>query len=603
MRKLTNKEDNYRELSLRYKRTHTCGELSLKHENQRVTLQGWVDRRREHGSLIFIDLRDIYGKTQIVFDASQNEVIASAAKELKLEYVISATGMVRSRPEGMVNKQLPTGEIEVVVEEYEILNSARTTPFLIVDNVDASEELRFKYRYLDLRRPEMQKSMMTRHRVAQLVRQYLDSQKFLEIETPFLMRSTPEGARDYLVPSRIHKGKFYALPQSPQTYKQILMIAGYDRYFQIVKCFRDEDLRAERQPEFTQIDIEMSFVDESDIYRITEGLTSYIFEKLLNIKFSTPFPMLTYDEALAKYGTDKPDLRFDLAIKDISKIVANSEFKVFSSTVNEKGIVAGINLKGCASYTRKQHDNMNRFITELGGRGALTAKVTSDGWDCSFRKFLTDGIVIEINKIMQSESGDLLIFLAGERNQTLELLGRLRLKLASDEGLIKEDKYCPLWVVDFPLLEFDKEVGRFVAMHHPFTTPKLEDLSLLDTDPGRVRARAYDLVLNGYEIAGGSIRNHNFESQMKVFSLLKIDESEAKEKFGFLLDALQYGTPPHGGIAFGFDRFVMILAGKKSIREVIPFPKTTSALSLMDNSPAEVDEEQLKELGLKIDIQ
>ncbi len=588
---------------MKYKRTHTCGEISLKHENQRVTLQGWVDRRREHGNLTFVDLRDIYGKTQIVFDASQNEIIAGAAKELKLEYVISVTGMVRSRPEGMVNKQLPTGEIEVVVEEYEILNSAKTTPFLIVDNVDATEELRFKYRYLDLRRPEMQKSLITRHRVAQLVRQFLDAQKFLEIETPYLMRSTPEGARDYLVPSRIHKGKFYALPQSPQTYKQILMIAGYDRYFQIVKCFRDEDLRAERQPEFTQIDIEMSFIDESDIYRLTEDLTWHIFKKLLNIEFATPFPMMSYDEALSKYGTDKPDLRFELEIKDISNIVAVSEFKVFSATVKDKGLVAGINLKGHAHYSRKQLDNLNQFVTELGGKGVLTAKVTANGWDSSFRKFLTEMMVTEINEIMQSEVGDLLIFLAGERSQTLDLLGRLRLKLGFDETLISEDKFCPLWVTDFPLLEFDKEAGRFVAMHHPFTTPKIEDLSFLETDPGRVRARAYDLVMNGYEIAGGSIRNHNLESQMKVFSLLKISEADAKEKFGFLLDALQYGAPPHGGIAFGFDRLVMLLAGKKSIREVIPFPKTTSALSLMDNSPSEVDCEQLKELGLKIDIQ
>jgi aspartyl-tRNA synthetase len=587
---------------LKQKRTHNCGELNNKHENIKVTLQGWVDRRRDHGSLTFVDLRDIYGKTQIVFDPSQSEVASSKAKDLKLEYVISVTGKVRLRPEGMVNKQMPTGEIEVVVEDYEILNPAKTTPFLIVDDVDASEELRFKYRYLDLRRPEMQKSLITRHRVAQLVRQYLDSQHFFEIETPFLMRSTPEGARDYLVPSRIHKGKFYALPQSPQTYKQILMIAGYDRYFQIVKCFRDEDLRAERQPEFTQIDIEMSFVDESDIYRITEGLTRHIFEKLLKVELPALFPRLTYDEAMAKYGTDKPDLRFNLEIKDISKIVADSEFKVFSATVKDNGVVVGINLKGYASYSRKQIDNLNQFVIELGGRGVLTAKVNPDGWEGSFRKFLTEGMVAEVNKIMQSEPGDLLIFMAGTRSQTLELLGRLRLKLAADEGLIKDDKHCPLWVVDFPLFEYDTEADRFVAMHHPFTTPKIEDISLLDTDPARVRARAYDLVLNGYEVAGGSIRNHNYESQMKIFSLLKVNENEANEKFGFLLEALQYGAPPHGGIAFGFDRLVMILAGKKSIREVIPFPKTTSALSLMDNSPAEVDAEQLKELGLKVDI-
>lgn len=588
---------------MKYKRTNTCGELNRNHENLKVTLQGWVDRRRDHGSLIFVDLRDIYGKTQIVFDPSQSEAASSKARDLKLEYVIGVTGTVRLRPEGMVNKQLSTGEIEVVVEDYEVLNPSKTTPFLIVDDVDASEELRFKYRYLDLRRPEMQKSLITRHRVAQLVRQYLDSQKFLEIETPYLMRSTPEGARDYLVPSRLQKGKFYALPQSPQTYKQILMIAGYDKYFQIVKCFRDEDLRAERQPEFTQIDIELSFVDELDIFRIIEGLMTHIFETLLQIKLPTPFPILSFDEAMAKYGSDKPDLRFDLEIKNISKIVADCEFKVFSATVKDNGIVAGINLKGCAGYSRKQVDNLNEFIIDLGGKGVLTTKVKSDGWDCSFRKFLTEGMVSEINTIMQSEPGDLLIFIAGERIQTLELLGRVRLKLAADEGLINESEHCPIWIVDFPLFEYDKEAGRFVAMHHPFTTPKIEDLSLLDTDPVRVRARAYDLALNGYEIAGGSIRNHNYESQMKVFSLLKINEAEAKEKFGFLLEALQYGAPPHGGIAFGFDRLVMILAGKKSIREVIPFPKTTSALSLMDNSPAEIDDEQLKELGLKIDIQ
>lgn len=586
---------------MKYKRTHNCGELNRNHENSKVTLQGWVDRRRDHGSLIFVDLRDIYGKTQVVFNPSQNEAAASKARELKLEYVISVTGTVRLRPDGMVNKQMPTGEIELVVEEYEILNPSKTTPFLIVDDVDASEELRFKYRYLDLRRPEMQKSLITRHRIAQLVRQYLDSQQFLEIETPYLMRSTPEGARDYLVPSRIHKGKFYALPQSPQTYKQILMIAGYDKYFQIVKCFRDEDLRAERQPEFTQIDLEMSFVDESDIFRIVEGLMSHIFEKLLKIKWSLPFPILTYAEAMSRYGSDKPDLRFDLQIKDISKIVADSEFEVFSATVKDKGIVAGINLKGGADYSRKQVDNLNQFVNDLGGKGVLTAKVKSEDWDSSIRKFLTDKMVAETNTIMQSEPGDLLIFIAGGRAQTLDLLGRLRLKLAMDEKMINENEYQIAWITDFPLLDYDKEAGRYVAMHHPFTSPKSEDLNIMKTDPARVRARAYDLVLNGYEIAGGSIRNYNYENQMKVFSLLRIDEAEAKEKFGFLLEALQYGAPPHGGIAFGFDRLVMILAGKKSIREVIPFPKTTSAFSLMDNSPAEVDDEQLKELGLKID--
>jgi len=585
---------------LKNKRTHTCGELNRDHQNLKVILQGWVDRRRDHGSLIFIDLRDIYGKTQIVFDPSESEAASSKARELKLEYVISITGRVRLRPEGMVNKEMPTGEIEVVVENYEILNPSKTTPFLIVDDVDASEELRFKYRYLDLRRPEMQKSLLTRHRVAQLVRHYLDSQRFFEIETPYLMRSTPEGARDYLVPSRIHKGKFYALPQSPQTYKQILMIAGYDRYFQIVKCFRDEDLRAERQPEFTQVDIEMSFVDEQDVIQVVEGLMNHIFENLLNIKLQNPFPVMSYDMAISSYGTDKPDLRFGLEIKDISSLVGDSEFKVFSQTIKNGGIVAGINLKGCAHYSRKQVDNLNQLVIELGGKGIITAKVTPGGWESSISKFMTAGLVDKINQLMRGDAGDLFIFMAGDRATTLNLSGRLRLKLAADEGLIDEKLYRPLWVTDFPLLEYDDEAGRYIAMHHPFTSAKIEDLELMNSDPSRVRARAYDLVLNGYEIAGGSIRNHDYESQMRIFSLLKIDDAEAKEKFGFLLEALQYGAPPHGGIAFGFDRLVMILAGKKSIREVIPFPKTTSALSLMDNSPAEVDEDQLKELGLKI---
>ena len=588
---------------MKHKRTHNCGELTKNNEKLIVTLQGWVDRRRDHGSLIFIDLRDIYGKTQIVFDPSESEAASSKARDLKPEYVISVTGTVRLRPEGMINKNMATGEIEVVAEEYEILNPSKTPPFLIVDDVDATEELRFKYRYLDLRRPEMQKSIITRHRVAQLVRQYLDSQRFLEIETPYLMRSTPEGARDYLVPSRLHKGKFYALPQSPQTYKQILMVAGYDRYFQIVKCFRDEDLRAERQPEFTQIDIEMSFVDEYDVFKIVEGLMNHIFEHLLQITLPTSFPVMSYDAAMETYGTDKPDLRFDLEIKDISSLVVDSEFKVFSGTVKNGGIVAGINLKGCATYSRKQVDNLNQFIADLGGKGILTAKVGSGEWDASFRKFLTKKMLSEINTIMGAAPGDLLIFIAGERVPTLNLLGRLRIKLAADEGLINDNEFQPVWITGFPLLEYDEQEDRYIAMHHPFTSPKVENFDLLESDPARIRARAYDLVLNGYEIAGGSIRNHSYENQMKVFSLLKIDEQEAKEKFGFLLDALQYGAPPHGGIAFGFDRLVMILAGKKSIREVIPFPKTTSALSLMDNSPAEVDLKQLKELGLKIDNQ
>ena len=582
------------------KRTHHCGELRGSHGGQNVILQGWVGRRRDHGNLIFIDLRDIHGVTQIVFDPNENESAYIHAKELKQEYVISVVGQVRPRPEGMVNEQMKTGEIEVLAINLEILNKAKTPPFLIVDDVDATEELRFRYRYLDLRRPEMQKSMIVRHRVAQIVRQTLDEQGFLEIETPFLMRSTPEGARDFLIPSRIHHGKFYALPQSPQTYKQVLMIAGYDKYFQIVKCFRDEDFRAERQPEFTQIDIEMSFVDEKDIFKVTEGIVRKIFKDLLQQELVAPFPVLTYDQAMEKYGTDKPDLRFGMEIRNISEIVAESEFKVFSGTVANGGIIAAINLKGCANYSRKKIDELNQFIINLGGKGVLTAKAKEGDLEGSFRKFLSEEMVAAINKIMETESGDLLIFIAGSRAVTLELLGRLRTKLGREEQLIDQSLYCPLWVTDFPLLEYEKEEERYIAMHHPFTSPRAEDIQFFETNPLRVKARAYDLVLNGYEVAGGSIRNHIYENQMKVFSLLKIDEAEAQNKFGFLLDALQYGAPPHGGIAFGFDRLVMILAGKNSIRDVIAFPKTTSALSLMDNSPEDVDEGQLRELGLKV---
>jgi len=587
---------------LKAKRTHTCGELNASHNGQQVTLQGWVARRRDHGSLVFIDLRDIHGKTQLVFDPAESKLSAADIKELKPEYVISITGTVRLRPAGMVNPQLATGEIEVLAHGLEILNASKTPPFLIVDNVDASEELRFRYRYLDLRRPEMQRSLIIRHRVAQLVRHYLDSQHFLEIETPYLMRSTPEGARDFLVPSRLHRGKFYALPQSPQTYKQLLMVAGYDRYFQIVKCFRDEDLRSERQPEFTQIDMEMSFIDEQDVFVVVEGMMDYIFRQLLDQPLPTPFPVISYDEALSKYGTDKPDLRFGMELRDVSSIVTDSDFKVFSGTVKSGGIVVGLNFKGGAGYSRKQVDQLNQFVVDLGGKGILTAKVKPEGWDSSIRKFLTASMIDQINVSLEAEPGDLLIFIAGERTVALDLLGRLRVKLAGDAGLINKDAYRPAWIVDFPLLEYDEEQERFLAMHHPFTAPRPEHVALMDSDPLRVRARAYDLVLNGYEIAGGSIRNHRYADQMKVFSLLKIDEQEAQDKFGFLLEALQYGAPPHGGIAFGFDRLVMLLAGKNSIREVIPFPKTTSALSLLDNSPAEVDEQQLRELGLRIDI-
>ncbi len=583
-------------------RTHTCGELNSRQIGEQVVLCGWVNSRRDHGSLLFVDVRDIRGLTQIVFDPAENEKVYASAKELKPEFVIQVKGKVRPRPEGMVNPEMATGEIEVVAQEYFILNKSETTPFQIIDDLDASEELRFRYRYLDLRRPKLQKNIVLRHQTSQIVRQFLTQQDFLEIETPYLMRSTPEGARDYLVPSRIHKGKFYALPQSPQTYKQILMIAGFDRYFQIVKCFRDEDLRAERQPEFTQIDIEMSFVEEQDIFNLAEGLMKTIFAEVLGVELKAPFLRMKYEQALARYGSDKPDLRFGMEIKNISRFVATSEFKVFSAAVKSGGIVAGINLKGKAEYSRKQIENLNNYIIELGGKGVLTAKVTSDGWDSSLKKFLTAEMIAEINNEMNSTQGDLLIFIAGEKNSALTQLGNLRLKLGKEEGLIQNDKFCLCWVTDFPLLEFDPNENRYLAMHHPFTSPKIEQKNLFDTEPSSIKSRAYDLVLNGYEVAGGSIRNHEYETQMKVFNLLKIDQYEAEEKFGFLLDGLKYGAPPHGGIAFGYDRLIMLLAGETSIRNVIAFPKTTSALSLMDNSPSTVDAKQLDELGISINM-
>lgn len=582
------------------KRTHTCGELNRTHVNQQVTLQGWVNRRRDHGSLTFVDLRDIHGLTQIVFDPQESESLCTSARELKPEYVIAVTGRVRPRPDGMINKNLATGQIEVVATSFKIYNYAKTPPFPIIDQVDATEEHRFQYRYLDLRRPEMQQNLIIRSRAAKIIRQYLDSQHFLEIETPYLMRSTPEGARDFLVPSRVHPGKFYALPQSPQTYKQVLMIAGYDRYYQIVRCFRDEDLRADRQPEFTQVDLELSFIDEQNIFNIVEEAIIQVFDQILNVKLSRPFPILTYDAAMDRYGSDKPDLRFGMEIHDVSPTVATSEFKVFSATIQENGIVAGLNLKRGARYSRREIENLNQFVISAGGKGVLTAKVKPGEWEASFAKYLSEAQIARINQLMQGEAGDLFIFIAGEKWKTLDQLGRLRLKLAHDENLISNEKYCPLWVKDFPLLEFDKDTNRYVAMHHPFTSPRREDLGLLETAPLEVKARAYDLVINGYEIAGGSIRNHQNEIQMKIFKLLKIEAKEAQEKFGFLLDALQCGAPPHGGIAFGFDRLVMILAGCSSIRDVIAFPKTTSAISLMDNSPSPVDETQLRELHLKI---
>lgn len=583
-----------------WQRTHTCGDLNLNHQDAEVTLMGWVHRRRDHGGLIFIDLRDRYGRTQIVFDPKRLSNAYQKAKGLRGEYVIAVKGTVRLRPEGMVNPKLPTGAIEVAVNSLKILNKAETPPIGVDENKEVSEELRLKYRYLDLRNERMKSNLIVRHKTYQAVRNFFSKNGFLEIETPTLMRSTPEGARDYLVPSRIHHGKFYALPQSPQTYKQILMIAGMDKYFQIVRCFRDEDLRADRQPEFTQIDVEMSFVERDDVLETVERLMVHIFDEILGIEIERPFQRLTYDEALSSYGTDKPDLRFGMQIVEISKLVRNCGFRVFTNSLTAGGIVCGLRVQGGGDYSRKRIDELTSMVVSAGAKGLVALKVSEQGWDSSLAKFFAEEDIYKINRSFKAEPGDLILLFADDRDKALSFAGSLRLRLAQDERLVPEDKYELAWIVDFPLLEFDSEQNRFVARHHPFTAPLDEDVQLLDTSPETARAKAYDLVLNGYEIAGGSIRIHDRTLQNKMFGLLNIPEHEARDKFGFLLEAFEYGAPPHGGIAFGFDRLVMLLAKEKSIREVIAFPKTNSALSLMDGAPSAVLSDQLQELGLKL---
>ncbi len=583
------------------RRTHTCGALREENIGKRVTLNGWVDTRRDLGGVIFIDLRDRYGITQVVFEPSFDQAAHESAKKLRSEFVISVEGEVRRRPEDTENPNLPTGLVDVKADRLIILNEADTPPFQVKDGIDVHEDIRLKYRYLDLRRSEMQKNLLLRHKVYQISRNYFDKNDFVEIETPMLMKSTPEGARDFLVPSRLHSGRFYALPQSPQTYKQLLMVSGYDKYFQITKCFRDEDLRADRQPEFTQIDVEMSFVDVEDIFEIVEGLMKDLFESVWDKTLSLPLPRLTFDEAMEKYGSDKPDLRFGLEMTTLSDVFANTEFRVFKDVLSNKGAITGLLAKGCGDYTRNQLDVLTDFVKKLGAGGLIWMRVKSNGLEAPVAKFFNDEEKENLIKSMNAEEGDLLFIISGPRLKALTIMGNLRLEMARRMELIKEDAEPALiWVTDFPLLEWDEETKRFYAMHHPFTSPRVEDIDLLDTDPGKVKARAYDLVLNGNEIAGGSIRIHNSELQSKMFSALGISKEEAEEKFGFLMGAFKYGAPPHGGIAFGFDRMVMLFAGKDSIREVMAFPKTSSGLSLMDNSPSNVSEEQLKELHIKL---
>lgn len=583
---------------MKWKRTHTCGELRQINCRQNVVLMGWVDRRRDHGGLIFIDLRDRYGVTQVRIDPASNAY--EEAKKLRSEFVVAFSGTVHERPEGMVNSKLSTGEIELIASDIEVLNTAKTPPIQVSGDNTASEDLRLKYRYLDLRRPEMQKNFIIRHKTYQIVRNYFSENNFMEIETPFLMKSTPEGARDYLVPSRVWQGRFFALPQSPQTYKQLLMISGFDRYFQIVRCFRDEDLRADRQPEFTQIDVEMSFIDEEDIFAIVEGLIAKVMKEILDLEIQTPIKRIPYGVAMNKYGTDRPDLRFGLEIENISEIVRDCDFKVFSETVRSGKMVGGICAPGCGKYSRKQTDDLIAWAKEQGAQGLVPIKIKGDDWDSSLNKFFAKELRQKIANAFNAKDGDLLLLVADKSETALTILGNLRLKIARDENLVNTDDFNLSWIVDFPLFEYSQEEERFIARHHPFTSPVPEDADKLLTNPAEAKARAYDLVLNGMEIAGGSIRIANNEVQKKMFQALGISEQEAQEKFGFLLEALQYGAPPHGGIAFGFDRLIMILAGCPSIRDVIAFPKTASAMSLMDGAPAPVHQKQLDELGLKL---
>ena len=579
-----------------YKRSHTCGQLRKSNVGVIINLNGWVNSVRLHGQVVFVDLRDRYGKTQIVFDADSFSGDFEAVKKLSMEDVLSVQGTVRDRSESAVNPNMDTGEIEVFVSEYVMLNEAAPLPFILSDRDSAEENLRLKYRYLELRMEELQQNILIRHETYQAVRNYLSGLEFVEIETPVLMKSTPEGARDYLVPSRIHQGKFYALPQSPQIYKQILMIANYDRYFQIVKCFRDEDLRADRQPEFTQIDIEMSFIDEEDIFSYMEGLTRHVFKSVRGIDLPDPFPRLTYADAMETYGSDKPDLRYGMQLQDVKDFTDASDFNAFKSVEKVKGII----IEGGAKYSRKNIDELTDFVKKYKAKGLAWMKGEKGAFIGGISKFFSVTLQKTMFEKLSVNDGDILFMIGDDSSVTLKALGHLRVEIAKREALTNKDDFKPVWVTEFPMFEYDKDADRFIAMHHPFTAPRESDIEMLDSDPSNTLSRGYDLTLNGYEIAGGSIRIHSPKVQEKVFSLLGLSREEAVEKFGFLVEALTYGAPPHGGIAFGFDRLVMLLAGTENIRDVIAFPKTTSATSLMDESPNNVSANQLDELGIQI---
>jgi len=583
-------------------RTHTCGELGSKDLGSKVILCGWVHSRRDHGGVIFIDLRDRYGLTQAVFDPSHDEKPHKTAEHLGREYVISVEGKIRKRKEGMINPKLKTGEVELLVDNVQILSKAKVPPIEIDDEIVANEDLRLKYRYLDLRRPVMQKHLEIRHRAAKATREFLNSRGFLEIETPMLVKSTPEGARDYIVPSRITHGNAYALPQSPQLYKQILMISGCDKYYQIARCLRDEDLRADRQPEFTQIDIEMSFITEEDIYELCEGMMKKIFKDSINYDVKTPFQRISYDEARKKYGTDKPDIRFGFELVDATGAVKNCDFSVFKQVIEKNGVILCVNAKNCANFSRKELDELIEKAESYGASGLAWMKVSDGKLESNIVKYFSKEIQENLMKKMDAKNNDLLLFVADRRKTAEDVLGLLRKDIANKLGLIKKDVFQFLWVTDFPSFEYNEAEDRIEPSHHMFTMPKSEDLIWLEKEPLKVRARCYDLVLNGIEIASGSIRNHDTELQKRVMKVIGLSEEEAMEKFGFLLEALQYGAPPHGGIAPGFDRIVALMCGFNDIREVIAFPKNKKAECPMDGSPSAISEKQLKELGLKFDF-